>query len=87
MTNSKFAAKWALVGLGLALFSFLFNYHLAPVSLPGYELLAGPAMLAVSFFSEETPFWPKLAIFLLGQYLIYFLILWLTKLFISLLKK
>lgn len=73
MSDLKFSLLWALPGLFLALFAFVFNYNLHPVNLPGYEIFAGPAMLAVMPFSEETPFWPKLGIFLLGQYLFYFI--------------
>ncbi|MDO6445294.1 hypothetical protein Q4493_05835 [Colwellia sp. 1_MG-2023] len=45
---------------------------MAPISLPGYELLAWPAMFGLQFFSEETAFWPKLIIFNTSQYLVYF---------------
>ena len=72
MSDLKFSLLWALTGFFLALFAFVFNYNLHPVNLPGYEFLAGPAMLALLPFSEETPFWPKLGIFLIGQYLFYF---------------
>jgi hypothetical protein len=34
--------------------------------MPGYEWLTVPARFALSFFSEETAFWPKMAIFLSG---------------------
>ena len=72
MVDVKFAIKWGFFGLLLAAFAFVFNNTFAPTSLPGYEILAAPAMFAVSFFSEETPFWPKLIIFLAGQFLVYF---------------
>lgn len=71
MSDIKFSLVWALFGAFLALFAFVFNYNLHPVNIPGYEVLAGPAMIALLPFSEETPFWPKLAIFLFGQYLFY----------------
>ena len=71
MSDLKFSLQWALVGLFLALFAFVFNYNMHPINIPAYELLAGPAMIALMPFSEETPFWPKLAIFLSGQYLFY----------------
>lgn len=79
MSDLKFSLLWALTGLFLALFAFAFNYNLHPVNLPGYELFAGPAMLAVMPFSEETPFWPKLGIFLFGQYLFYFITIFVVK--------
>jgi len=64
--------KWAWIGVVLGLLAFIYNYTMVPLSLPGYELVAAPAMYALSFFSEETPFYPKLLIFLTGQYLGYF---------------
>lgn len=74
MKNSdlKFAFSWSFIGVAIALLAFIFNYTMAPISLPGYEILAGPAMFALQFFSEEIAFWPKLAIFISGQYLVYF---------------
>ena len=72
--NSKFATRWALIGVLIGLFAFSINYHWYPATLIGYEVFAGPAMFALSFFSEETNFWPKLAIFCAGQFLFYFII-------------
>ena len=37
----------------------------------GYEILAGPGIFVASFFSEEINLLPKLAIMIVGQYLIY----------------
>lgn len=71
----NFAAKWAFSGVIIGVFAFWFNYTFVPVSLPGYEILAGPAMIALSLISEETPFWPKMAMFLTGQYLGYFFVI------------
>jgi len=79
MSDFKFSLLWALTGLFLALFAFVFNYNLHPINLPGYEFFAGPGMLALMPFSEETPFWPKLGIFLLGQYLFYFIVIFVFK--------
>ncbi len=75
MSDVKFSGLWALVGFVSALFAFTFNYNMVPLSLPGYELFAGPAMLVLRLFSEEIAFWPKLTIFLVGQYLVYFLVI------------
>ena len=66
--------RWALVGVLIGLFAFSVNYHWYPAQLMGYEIFAGPAMFALSFFSEETNFWPKLAIFCTGQFLVYFIL-------------
>lgn len=75
-----FALKWALLGLALGLFAFLYNYHMAPIRLPGYEVIAAPAMFSLQFFSHETAFWPKLVIFLSGQYILCFLAMLLVRL-------
>ncbi|MCO4799886.1 MAG: hypothetical protein KC484_11745 [Colwelliaceae bacterium] len=75
----KFAGLWAFIGVAIALFAFIFNYTMVPVSLPGYKFLVGPAMFALQFFSEETAFWPKLVIFMSGQYFAYFLIIFIAR--------
>ena len=77
MSPLRFSAKWGLLGMALGLLAFWFNYFFVPISLPGYELIAAPAMWAMSFFSEETPFTPKMIIFMAGQYLGYFSVCWL----------
>ena len=81
MSDIKFSLRWAIIGLVLALGAFVFNFTMYPASLPGYELIAGPAMLALMPFSEETPFWPKLAIFLIGQYLFYVAVIFIVRKF------
>ncbi len=81
-TRVKFSAKWAWTGVVLGLLAFIYNYTMVPMSLPGYEIIAAPAMFALSFFSEETPFWPKLSIFLLGQYIVYFIIIFVSNVII-----
>lgn len=81
--NLQFAAKWAFLGIALGLLAFIYNYTMVPISLPGYEIIAAPAMYAMSFFSEETPFWPKMAIFMTGQYLGYLLIILLLRFLLS----
>ncbi|WP_286267245.1 hypothetical protein [Thalassotalea atypica] len=86
MSDVQFALRWAVIGLVLALSAFIFNFTMYPASLPAYELIAGPAMLALMPFSEETPFWPKLAIFLIGQYLFYVLVIFVFRKLVNLLK-
>jgi hypothetical protein len=61
-------------GILIGACAFLFNYYLAPLSLPGYELLVAPAMLLLSFFSEETAFKAKMVLFLAGQFAGYFML-------------
>ncbi|REL35284.1 hypothetical protein [Thalassotalea euphylliae] len=77
MSRLQFATRWGLLGILLGTIAFLFNYHMVPTSLPGYEIIAAPAMWALSFFSEETPFWPKMVIFMSGQYIAYTSLFWL----------
>jgi hypothetical protein len=74
--NYNFSSIFGAIGIGIVigLCSFLFNYFMVPVSLPGYSILAAPAMFILSFFSEETDFVPKMILFLSGQFLGYFLI-------------
>ncbi len=79
MSDLRTAALWAFAGVTIGLFAFTYNYNMVPMSLPGYDFLAAPAMLALSFFSEETSFKVKLIIFLFGQYLGYFLIIFIIR--------
>ena len=72
--NYKISSIWGLIGVVIGLCSFLFNYYMVPLSLPGYEIFVAPAMFVLSFFSEETYFVPKMILFLFGQFIGYFLI-------------
>lgn len=71
-SDYKFSSFFGALGMILGIMAFTFNYHMVPTSLPGYSVIASPAMLALSFFSEETPFAPKMIIFLTGQFIGYF---------------
>lgn len=79
LSDYKFSSLWGLVGVVVGLLAFGFNYLMVPVSLPGYEVLVAPAIFALSFFSEETYFTPKMIIFLFGQYGGYFCFAYLCK--------
>ena len=74
MLNYKLSSIWGLVGVVIGLCAFLFNYFMIPASLPGYRVFVAPAILTLSFFSEETYFAPKMILFLFGQFIGYFLI-------------
>ncbi len=71
------------VGMVIGLFAFTFNYHMTDMSLPGYRVIAAPAMFMLSFFSEETDFVAKMVLFLSGQFIGYFclsaIVLWISK--------
>ena len=72
VSDYKFSTISGFLGVVIGFCAFLFNYNMVPVSLPGYEILAAPAMLALSFFSEETDFIPKMILFHFGQFIGYF---------------
>jgi len=67
------SALWGFAGIVFGICAFLFNYYLVPLSLPGYQIIAAPAMFTLSFFSEETYFIPKMILYLSGQFIGYFL--------------
>ncbi|MGB1200556.1 MAG: hypothetical protein ACPG5R_03255, partial [Cognaticolwellia aestuarii] len=74
IVHYKFSFKWGVIGVCIGIAAFLFNYHMTPSSLPGYSILVAPAMLLLSFFSEETDFIPKMILFLSGQFIGYFVV-------------
>ena len=71
--NYKLSSIWGFTGIIIGLCAFLFNYYMVPTALPGYNILVAPAIFALSFFSEETYFSPKMILFLSGQFIGYFL--------------
>ncbi len=73
-SSYKLATLFAVFGMLIGIAAFMFNYYMVPTSLPGYEILLAPAMLALSFFSEETYFTPKMIILLTGQFVGYFVV-------------
>lgn len=75
----KSSLLWALLGVVIGIIAFGYNYTFAPASMPGYEFFTVPARLALSFFSEETSFWPKMIIFLNAQYLGFFVVIFTEK--------
>lgn len=64
----------AIIGVVIGLIAFIVNYNFIDFTFPGYQIITAPARFALSFFSEETAFWPKMAIFLVGQFLGYFIL-------------
>lgn len=83
--SSPFYLAWLGVIIGIV--AFTYQYYLVHSSFFGYKWLTAPARLSLSFFSEETAFWPKMLIFLIGQYVGYLTIIWFLKWFISLFKQ
>ncbi|OUS30744.1 hypothetical protein A9Q98_04360 [Thalassotalea sp. 42_200_T64] len=72
MSDIKFSALWAVSGVVIGFSAISISYWLLHSTIPGYEFLAGPGIVAANFFSEEIDFWPKISIMLTGQYLAYF---------------
>jgi len=73
MSDVKFSAQWALLGVLICFIVFGLGFWVFNQALPGYKMLAYPGIVATRFFSEEINFWPKLSIMLTGQYIAYFL--------------
>lgn len=74
LADFKVTLLWALSGVVIGIIAFGYNYTFISASLPGYKIFTAPARFALSFFSEETAFWPKMTIFLVGQYIGYLLV-------------
>lgn len=64
----------AIIGVVIGLIAFIVNYNFIDFTFPGYQIITAPARFALSSFSEETAFWPKMAIFIVGQFLGYFIL-------------
>ncbi|WP_448212405.1 hypothetical protein [Colwellia sp. MEBiC06753] len=77
MKYSKYrmATLAGVVGVAMGLLANFLHYQFADFSLWGYQFFMAPAMLALSFFSEELPFTPKLVIYSFGQFIGYFAIM------------
>jgi uncharacterized glyoxalase superfamily protein PhnB len=71
---------WAILGAAIALFAFAVNFWIVQGPYPGYKLLAYPGIVTAGLFSDEIDFWPKLGIMLLGQYLAYFVLIFVGRL-------
>lgn len=66
---------WSLSGVFIGLLAFSLQYFFIEFTFPAYSVLVAPAIFALSFFSEETAFVPKMIIFLTGQYLGYLILI------------
>ncbi len=87
MPLSKISMFSAIIGVVIGIIAFTVNYNFIEFTFPGYQIFTVPARFALSFFSEETAFWPKMIIFLLGQFAGYFIFGYLLKVTISLIKQ
>lgn len=74
MPKIKYSLLTAVTGVVIGLIAFIVNYNFIEFTFPGYQVITVPARFALSFFSEETAFWPKMVIFILGQFVGYFIL-------------
>lgn len=72
MPKIKPSLLTAVAGVVIGLIAFIVNYNFIESTFPGYHVITLPARFALSFFSEETAFLPKMVIFILGQFVGYF---------------
>ncbi|QOL27315.1 hypothetical protein LP316_11010 [Thalassotalea sp. LPB0316] len=62
-----------VLGMLIGAACFMTHFYLEQVTIPFYSLICAPAMFVLSFFSEETPFVPKMVLFQLGQFIGYYI--------------
>ena len=74
MPKIKASLLTAIAGVAIGLIAFIVNYNFIEFTFPGYQVITLPARFALSFFSEETAFWPKMVIFILGQFVGYLIL-------------
>ncbi|WP_448566897.1 hypothetical protein [Thalassotalea ganghwensis] len=63
-----------VIGVCIAIIAFTYNYHYHHSNFIGYQVIVAPAILMLSFFTEEINFVPKMVLFLTGQFLGYFIV-------------
>lgn len=61
-----------MFGVFIGLLCYLIQFNFNQISIPGFKLFNAPAIFALSFFSEETNFVPKMIIISFGQFTGYF---------------
>ena len=79
MSDLKYSLLWAIAIVVLTVLVFAINYNGYPGIFPIYKILAWPGIVTLRLFSEEINFIPKLSILLLGQFLAYFLVIFLFR--------
>ena len=79
MSDLKFSSLWAIVIVVITALVFAINYNGYPGIFPIYKILAWPGIVTLRLFSEEINFIPKLSILMLGQFLAYFLVIFLVR--------
>ena len=73
MSDIKYSSLWAIVLVVVTILIFALNYNGYPRILPIYGILAWPGIVALRLVSEEMVFLPKFLILLSGQFVAYFL--------------
>jgi hypothetical protein len=79
MSDLKYSLLWAIAIVVITVLVFAINYNGYPGIFPIYKVLAWPGIVTLRLFSEEINFMPKLSILLLGQFLAYFLAIFLVR--------
>lgn len=78
-SDITYASLWAAAFVLLTALAFAIDFNWLHCTFPGYKILAWPGIVTLRFFSEEMAFWPKIAILLMGQYVTYFLTIFIFK--------
>lgn len=77
MSDIKLSALWAISGVVIGFATIAISYWWLHTAMPGYKVLVGPGIATANLFTEEINLWPKITIMLTGQYLTYFIIIFL----------
>lgn len=81
--TNKLALKVAILATVVGLIAFTLSWNMWDVwqgPLPGYQVLLFPGNLTLIYlwhplFTEELAFWPKLALLLIGQFAVVYLVI------------
>lgn len=79
MSDLKFSALWAFSGAFIGFVTIVISYWFLHTAMPGYHFLVGPGIAAANLFTEEINLWPKISIMLIGQYLAYFVVIFIGR--------
>jgi hypothetical protein len=79
MSDLKYSLLWAIAIVVLTILAFALNYNGYNGIFSVYKVLAWPGIFTLRLVSEEMVFLPKFLILLLGQFLAYFLAVFLIR--------
>ncbi len=66
MSNLKFSALWAILGIVIGALTITINWFYGPFYV--YRILMAPGNFVASFFIHEIEFWFKVGLLLFGEY-------------------